>query len=195
MPTPSQRLIGLTGGIATGKTTVSHFLAHTYKLPVLDADIYAREAVKIGSPVLAEISRRYGQQILLANGALNRQALGAIIFQHPEERHWLEALVHPYVRQRFQTEMAILEAGTIVLAIPLLFEAKLTDLVTEIWVVSCPYEQQLGRLMKRDRLNLKQAQARINAQMPLKQKIAAADVVLDNSGTIEDLLHQVDSAI
>jgi dephospho-CoA kinase len=191
----TKRIIGLTGGIATGKTTVANYLASAYNLPILDADIYAREAVSVDSPILLEIAQRYGKQILLADGNLNRQKLGEIIFNNQEERNWVEGLIHPYVGDRFLEKIAVSSAQTLVLVVPLLFEAGMTHLVTEIWVVSCSEQQQLERLMQRNNLTLEQAQARIISQMPITEKIARADVVLDNSSTLEVLLKQVDAAI
>jgi dephospho-CoA kinase len=190
-----KRLIGLTGGIATGKTTVAKYLAETYKLPILDADIYARDAVAVGSPILNAIAQRYGDDILLSNGELNRQKLGEIVFKNQTERLWIESLIHPYVRGKFNQEIANTPAETLVLVIPLLFEAGITDVVTEIWVVSCSESQQLERLMQRNNLTLEQAQARINSQMPLAEKVTRADVVLDNSQTLEKLLSQIDIAV
>ena len=189
-----KRIIGLTGGIATGKTTVSNYLAHRYQLPVLDADIYAREAVQVGSPIHSKICDRYGSGVQLPDGTLNRKRLGEIVFSNPAQRQWLEQQIHPYVRDRFQSDLNTLVAPTIVLVVPLLFEAGMTDLVTEIWVVSCSAEQQLRRMIERDRLSLEQAQSRINSQLPLAEKVARADVVLDNSSTPEALLKQVDLA-
>jgi dephospho-CoA kinase len=191
----SQVRIGLTGGISTGKTTVSRYLSEVYQWPILDADLYARGAVQPGSPVLQEIVRRYGQGILLPDRALNRKQLGEIIFNHPEEKRWVEAQIHPYVRDRFLAELQPLTDPIVVLAIPLLFESQMTDLVNQIWVVSCSPQQQLERLMARDRLSPEQARSRIHSQMPLAQKIAAADIVFDNSSTVEALLEQVDRAI
>ncbi|WP_317106733.1 dephospho-CoA kinase [Chroococcidiopsis sp. SAG 2025] len=189
------RIIGLTGGISTGKSTVSQYLANEYHLPVLDADIYAREAVQLGSPILNAIAQRYSTDILQADGTLNRQQLARIIFNDSTEKQWLEEQIHPYVRDRFEQEIKKLSVSTVVLVIPLLFEAEMTDLVTEIWVVSCLPQQQIGRLIQRDNLTLEQAQARINSQMPLSEKCDRADVVLDNSSTFEDLKQQVDLAI
>lgn len=194
----------MTGGIGTGKTTVSHYLATAYNLPVLDADIYARVAVERGSPLLKAIALRYGSDILLADGTLNRRQVGEIVFNSSVERRWLEQLIHPYVRDRLVEAIDELSLGNIpartqphpvVLVIPLLFEAEMTDLVTEIWVISCSEQQQLERLMQRDKLTLEQAQARINSQLPIAEKAALADVVLDNSTTQEALLKQVDAAI
>ncbi|KAB8319410.1 dephospho-CoA kinase [Tolypothrix campylonemoides VB511288] len=191
----TKHIIGLTGGIATGKTTVANYLASTYNLSILDADIYAREAVSVDSPILLEIAQRYGKQILLADRNLNRQKLGEIIFKNQKERNWVEDLIHPYVGDRFLEEIAVSSAETLVLVVPLLFEAGMTHLVTEIWVVSCSEQQQLERLMRRNNLTLEQARARIMSQMAITEKIARADVVLDNSSTLEVLLKQVDAAI
>lgn len=199
-----RQIIGLTGGIGTGKSTVSHYLATAYQLPVLDADIYARVAVQIGSPVLKAIALRYGSDILLPDGTLNRRQLGQIVFSNLDERHWLEQQIHPYVRDRLveaidelslQNKGARSHSHPVVLVVPLLFEARMTDLVTEIWVVSCSRQQQLERLMQRDQLTEEAAQIRINSQLPIEEKAALADVVLDNSDTQDALLEQVDAAL
>jgi dephospho-CoA kinase len=191
----TKRIIGLTGGIATGKTTVTNYLASAYNLPILDADIYAREAVSLGSPILGAIAGRYGEQILLADGSLNRQKLGEIIFNHQDERNWIDNLIHPNVRDRFVKAITESSLQTLVLVVPLLFEAGMTDLVTEVWVVHCSQEQQLQRLIQRNHLNREQAQARINSQLSIEKKVAHANVVLDNSSTLEVLLKQVDVAL
>ncbi|MEH2044596.1 dephospho-CoA kinase [Nostoc sp.] len=191
----TKRIIGLTGGIATGKTTVTNYLASTYSLPILDADIYAREAVSLGSPILGAIAQRYGEQILLPDGSLNRQKLGEIIFNRQDERNWIEDLIHPYVRDRFLKAIAQSSSQILVLVVPLLFEAGMTDLVTEIWVVHCSQEQQLQRLIQRNHLNREQARARINSQFSIEEKVTHADVVLDNSSTLKVLLEQVDVAL
>lgn len=191
----TKRLIGLTGGIATGKSTVANYLATAYNLPILDADIYARDAVSINSPILAQIVKRYGKKILLADGNLNRAKLGEIIFNQPEERQWVENVIHPYVRNCFAQAIHESSASTLVLVIPLLFEAGLENLVSEIWVVSCSEEQQKQRLIQRNNLTHEQAANRINSQLPISEKIARADVILDNSSTLELLLQQVDEVI
>jgi len=194
--TMQKRLIGLTGGIATGKTTVSDYLSHRYQLPILDADIYAREAVSIGSPILGKILQRYGDRVKLADGTLNRKALGDIIFHDIGEKQWLEQQIHPFVRQRFQEEVEKSDSEVIVLAIPLLFEANLTDTVTEIWVVYCTYQQQIGRLISRNNLSESEAIARITNQLPITEKVAKADVVLDNNAPeLEKLYQQIDKTL
>ena len=190
------RLIGVTGGIGTGKSTVTDYLHARYDLPIWDADLYARSAVAVGSPILEAIARRYGTNILQSDGTLDRRRLGEIIFNDDTERHWLESHIHPYVRTCFETELSHLAPdATAVLAIPLLFEARMTDLVTEIWVVSCDRTTQLNRIMTRDRLCAAAAIARIDSQMTLADKIAQADVNLDNSTTLADLERQIDDRL
>ncbi|QHV01312.1 dephospho-CoA kinase [Synechocystis sp. CACIAM 05] len=192
---PRQRLIGLTGGIATGKSTVTDYLQQKYSIPILDADLYARQAVEPGSEILVAIAERYGPEILDQQGQLKRQALGEIVFNNAEEKQWLESQIHPFVGQCFRSALAQLkQEQTVLLSIPLLFEAQLTDWVTEIWVVTCGPQQQVERLIKRNGLTEAEALARITSQMPLAEKVALADVVLDNSGQIADLEPQIDQA-
>jgi dephospho-CoA kinase len=193
-----KRVIGLTGGIGMGKTTISDYLGSVHQLPVLDADLYAREAVEPGSTVLTEITERYGSGVLLSNGHLDRKRLGEIIFDSLAERLWLEQRVHPYVRDRLEKNLQALltqHHSTVVLVIPLLFEARMTDLVTEIWVVQSPEAKQVEHLMQRDRLTLEQVQSRISSQMPIEQKVSRADIVIENSADLEFLFHQVDLAL
>ena len=195
MENETKRLIGLTGGIATGKTTVSNYLMQKNCLPILDADVYAKEAVERDSPILKNVFDRYGDKVILPDLSLNRSALGEIIFNNPKEKRWLESQIHPYVRDRFQQELQHATTNTIVLDIPLLFEANLTDTVTEIWVVNCDRSIQIDRLQQRNGLTQAQAEARIDSQLPLAEKVAAADVVLNNDRDLDYLFNQIDSAI
>jgi len=190
-----RRIIGLTGGIATGKSSVSDYLHRVYQVPVLDADQYARDAVSQNSPMLTLIQKRYGEQILQADGSLDRSRLGEIIFNQPSEKEWLEQQIHPYVCQRIETELSQLSANLVLVVVPLLFEAKMTDLVTEIWVVTCSPEQQLARVMQRDGLSETDARSRIASQMPLTEKVAQADVVIHNQTTLDELQQQVDQQL
>jgi dephospho-CoA kinase len=191
-----QRIIGLTGGIATGKSTVADYLARVHQLPVLDADLYARQAVEPGSAVLGAIADRYGPDILHTDHTLNRGKLGEIVFNQPEEKVWLEQQIHPVVRQCFATAMADLrEAPVVVQVIPLLFEANLTGQVSETWVVTCPETMQRQRLMARNGLSTDQANARIQSQMSLAEKVARADVAIDNAADLPTLFLQVDEAL
>ena len=188
-----QRRIGLTGGIASGKSTAGRWLEQQAGLPVLDADLYAREALAPGSAGEAAVLQRYGEavQSVSADGdapRLDRAALGRLVFSDPAERTWLEQLVHPVVRQRFEAELARLaDAPVVVLMIPLLFETGLEVLCSEVWLVNCEPGQQLSRLMERSGLSEVEAGVRIAAQWPLCRKRTLADVVLDNRGEVSAL--------
>ena len=188
-----QRIIGITGGIATGKTTVSDYLHNTYGLPILDADLYARQALT--GDRLSKISDRYGKLILDDQGNLDRRKLGAIVFDSEIERHWLEALIHPYVKDCLISTAKSLAPSTVVMVIPLLFEAKMQDLVTEIWVITCDRQQQIQRLINRNHLSEREAIQRIASQMSQAEKIELADVVIINSDDSKKLFWQVDQAL
>jgi dephospho-CoA kinase len=178
-----QRRIGLTGGIASGKSTVARLLADQQGLPILDADVYAREALAPGRPATLAVLARYGERVRgpAAADSIDRAALGRIVFAEPRERHWLEQLLHPLVRQRFETELVRLAAEpALLLVIPLLFEAGLEGLCREIWLVDCDEAQQRQRLMTRDGLNAAEAEARLAAQWPLSRKRGLADRLIDN---------------
>ena len=212
-----QRRIGLTGGIATGKSSVARLLADRHGLPVLDADGYAREALAPGSPGARAVLERYGGKVRPgaegapaealggsprpgpnsdAGVAIDRAALGRIVFADPLERRWLEGLVHPLVRQRFSAELERLaEAPTVVLMVPLLFEAGLESLCSEVWLVDCDEHQQLERLIGRDRLSAAEARARIAAQWPLARKRPLVERCIDNSGNPQDLEAAVRAAL
>lgn len=200
---PSSRIIGLTGGIASGKSTVAKYLEQQHHCTILDADLYARDAVAPSSPLLQLIQDRYGAKILDPKRELNRQQLGQIIFNDEHERQWLEQLIHPYVRQQLEqqrthylNQQAFSTASTVlVMVIPLLFESHMDNLVTEIWVVSCSTSQQQQRLMDRNNLSFQQANARIQSQWPLEDKIARASVVLHNRCDRAQLYRQIDAAI
>jgi dephospho-CoA kinase len=188
----NRRIIGLTGGIAAGKSEVGKIVASS-GFPIADADIIARDAVAPGSLALAQIAQRYGFSILLDDGNLNRSALAQILFQDTDERQWIEHCIHPFVRQKLldfskqHTEACLI--------VPLLFEAKMTDLVTEIWVVTCSPETQRQRLAQRDHLDPQHIEARLQSQWPLSQKAALATVVLDNNGDLDALVTQVHRAL
>ena len=195
-----QRRIGLTGGIASGKSTVGHWL-EARGLPLLDADRFAREALAAGSAGARTVLQRYGAAVQAAGSdpaeaQLDRSALGRIVFHDPSERLWLEQLVHPLVRQRFDEALQQLTAApALVLMIPLLFEAGLEGLCSEIWLVDCDPATQLQRLMTRDQLNEADARARLGAQWPLERKRPLADLVIDNRGGPEALEPQLATAL
>ena len=188
-----QRIIGITGGIATGKTMVSDYLHHTYGLPILDADLYAREALT--SDRLLKVKDRYGKIILDDQGNLDRRKLGTIVFESDCDRKWLETLIHPYVQECLVSEAKRLAPSTVVMVIPLLFEAKMENLVTEIWAIACDSQQQMQRLINRNHLSKNEAIQRISSQMSQSEKIEIADVVIINSDNIEELFFQVDKAL
>ncbi len=190
-----QKCIGLTGGIATGKSTVADYLKNKYRFPILDADQYAREAVLPGSPILQTLIARYGPVIASLDGSLNRALLADIIFSNDQEKAWVEAQIHPFVRARFEQEILARPEPLLILVIPLLFEANLTHLVSEVWVVTCQEPQQLERLVNRNGLSKEQAQKRQQSQWPLAQKEGLADVILDNSGDVASLLGQIDQVV
>ena len=188
----SQRRIGLTGGIASGKSSVGHWLERQ-GLPVLDADQFAREALEPGRDATNTVLQRYGSTVQAEGGvAIDRAALGRIVFQDPAERHWLEQLIHPIVRDRFNQALTLhAKTPAVVLMIPLLFEAGLESLCTEIWLVDCDESQQLERLLARNGISPADAQARIAAQWSLSRKRELADVLIDNRGTEQKLSQQL----
>ncbi|WP_413308338.1 dephospho-CoA kinase [Bacillus sp. 1P10SD] len=180
-------VIGLTGGIASGKSTVSTMFKEM-NIPVVDADVEARLAVKKGEAAYFQIIDTFGKDILLEDGEIDRQKLGSIIFHQEEKRRLLNEIVHPQVRKRMMGQVeAARQSGAevIVLDIPLLFESKLTYMVEKTILVYVDYDIQLERLMKRNNLSADDAKARIQSQMPLNEKIKLADAVIDNNGSIE----------
>ena len=190
-----QRRIGLTGGIASGKSSVGKLLQEKHGLAVLDADRYARDALAPGTTASQAVLNRYGQK-LFCGDHLDRKALGEIVFNNPNERLWLEQLVHPVVKQKMDQEIIKLaDAKAIVLMIPLLFETGLDSLCTEIWLVDCDEKQQIERLITRDNCTNQQALARINAQWPLARKRLLADRVINNRNGSDELEIEVAVAL
>jgi dephospho-CoA kinase len=196
-----QRRIGLTGGIASGKSSVARLLQQNHGLPLLDADVEARQALAPGSPAARAVIDRFGAAVVApgskpAAAVLNRAALGQIVFHDAQQRAWLEQLVHPIVRARFAQQLqALAAAPVVVLVVPLLFEAGLQDQCSEVWLVDCDDQQQLARLMARDDLSAADAQARIAAQWPLARKRPLAQVLINNRGQAEALPAQVARAL
>ncbi|CAI8955808.1 MULTISPECIES: dephospho-CoA kinase [Bacillus] len=186
-------VIGLTGGIASGKSTVSQMFCELH-IPVIDADIIAREVVEQGKEAYKEIVDVFGEEILQADGELDRPKLGSIVFHNEEKRLRLNKIVHPAVRKEMnvQKDMYIKEGmQAVVLDIPLLFESKLTSLVDQILVVAVAPSTQLERLMKRNGFIEEEAKARIDSQMSLAEKITLADKVIYNDGTIAETKAQL----
>ena len=193
---PPQRRIGLTGGIASGKSSVAALLEKR-GCPVLDADCYAREALAQGTSASEAVVARYGERIKKdGTSDIDRAGLAAIVFNDPNERSWLEELIHPIVQQRFDEALRSLpEAPIVILMIPLLFEAGLEAWCSEIWVVRCTALQQRERLMARNNCTEAEAMQRIEAQWPIDDKVHRADHVINNSGLIDGLQDQLDTLL
>ncbi|GGJ72428.1 dephospho-CoA kinase [Anoxybacillus voinovskiensis] len=184
--------IGLTGGIASGKSTVANMLKE-WNIPVVDADRIAREAVNVGEEAYVRIVETFGKDILQKNGEIDRAKLGALIFHDEEKRNQLNAIVHPAVRKKMleQRDEILQKNPVVVLDIPLLFESNLTHFVDKIIVVYVDDAIQLERLMKRNGFSQEEALARIHSQMPLSEKKVYADAVIDNNGTIDQTRQQL----
>ncbi|KML16474.1 dephospho-CoA kinase [Bacillus sp. LK10] len=190
-------VIGLTGGIASGKSTVSQMIKEK-GIRVVDADIIAKEAVSKGSAALHQIVQTFGEEVLLPNGELNRQQLGAIIFSDEEKRKKLNAIVHPEVRKEMleQRDEGVSNNETfVVLDIPLLFESKLEGLVDRIIVVYTTPDLQLSRLMNRNDLSEEEALKRIHSQQPLDEKCQKADRVIENTKDLAFMRKQLENIL
>ncbi|MCM3116667.1 dephospho-CoA kinase [Neobacillus sp. MER 74] len=186
-------VIGLTGGIASGKSTVSNFFKEM-NITVVDADIEARLAVMKGEAAYFKIIAEFGEDILLADGEIDRPKLGSIIFHQVKKRQLLNDIVHPEVRRRMKDQVETAKKNgeeVVVLDIPLLFESKLTYMVDKTLLVFVDNETQLKRLMARNNLSVMDAEARIHSQMPLSDKLRLADAVINNNGSVEDTKKQL----
>ncbi|HEJ8725688.1 dephospho-CoA kinase [Staphylococcus aureus] len=177
------KVIGLTGGIASGKSTVSELLS-VIGFKVVDADKAAREAVKKGSKGLAQVREVFGDEAIDENGEMNRRYMGDLVFNHPEKRLELNAIIHPIVRDIMEEEkQEYLKQGyNVIMDIPLLFENELENTVDEVWVVYTSESIQMDRLMQRNNLSLEDAKARVYSQISIDKKSRMADHVIDNLG-------------
>ena len=191
------RIFGLTGGLASGKSTVAaRFRARG--VPVIDADQLARDVVAVGTPGLAAVVGAFGPGVLRPDGALDRAAVAALVFSDASKRRALNAIVHPRVAAASAEKIAALEAEGVTLACyeaPLLVENGLADGLRPLVVVAVPEDVQVARAMVRDASTREQAQARIAAQLPLSAKVAAADYVIDNAGTREETERKADEVL
>ncbi|AIQ34864.1 dephospho-CoA kinase [Paenibacillus sp. FSL R5-0345] len=187
-------IIGLTGGIASGKSTVSALLV-SKGARLVDADVIAREVMLPGHEVLAAAVKQFGSEILSPDGTLNRGKLGDIVFQDPAALQALNNLTHPAIRREIKERMNSMEEEDpkklTIVDIPLLFESGLENMFHEILVVYVPREVQIARLMERNGLSLEQAEARLNAQMDIEAKRNKADYIIDNSGELAHTEQQV----
>ena len=190
------RRIALTGGIATGKSYVAARLREA-GVPIVDADVLAREVVTPGSPALAAIRRRFGPDAVRRDGTMDRIRVGQIVFKDKRARLDLEAIIHPAVIKAIQDFFNALPKRTpfAVADIPLVFETGREKEFDAIVVVACPREMQLQRLMERNKLSKADAEKRLAAQLPIDQKVKKATYVINNAGTFEETDAQVDELI
>lgn len=189
--------IGLTGGVGSGKSTVSSYM-HELGIPVIDGDKLAREAVIPGSRAMAEMRKAFGPHIFLPDGSLNRLKMGEIVFNDEEKRQKLNSIIHPFIWHRTREELIrAQEEGfpVVVLDMPLLLEISWQLRVEEVWLVEVPLEVQIARVISRDGFTREQVMERIGKQMPTTNKMNYADVIIDNSCSVEDTRRQVREAL
>ncbi|MFD0870142.1 dephospho-CoA kinase [Paenibacillus residui] len=190
--------IGLTGGIASGKSTVASILVERGAV-LVDADRIAREVVLPGTELLEQVANRFGQAILNPDGSLNRKKLGEIVFADDAARKDLEGLLHPQIRlgmkQRMQEAEDTDPGRLVVVDVPLLYESGLQHMFEQVMVVYVPRSKQLERLMARDGITAAQAEQRLNAQMDIEKKKELADIVINNEGSLTDTIRQIDHFI
>jgi dephospho-CoA kinase len=183
----SRWVLGVTGGIGAGKTAITNQL-QVWGIEIVDADVIAREVVALGKPALAKITARFGQDILLTDGNLDRAKLRDIIFTEPSQKEWLNNLLHPIIRQSIIDALSQSTSAYVVLSAPLLFENGLQKYCDHTLLVDVPVEVQLARTSKRDNVDAAQVNAIIAAQMPRQEKRSLADDIIDNSGALEQTL-------
>ena len=180
-----QRRIGLTGGIASGKSTIAKYIKEYIDIPILDADQYSKDLIKPKSNCYKKVIAYFGTQIVdqhSSENEINRALLKKIIFENSIHRKWIQNLLHPLIKEKMIEKCNQFDKNKILLlVIPLLFEAKFTDICTEIWLVKCPKEVQKKRLMKRNIISENEAEKIINLQLNFEDKSKFSDVILDNS--------------
>lgn len=186
----SKFVVGLTGGIGSGKTTVANLFA-AEGITLVDADIVAREVVAPGSKGLETIVTHFGAEILTPEGELDRAKLRQRIFSHPEEREWLNQLLHPMIRQEMLAQVEKATSAYVIMVVPLLFENGLDRLVNRTLVVDISPELQINRTVKRDNVDVSQVNNIISSQCSRSEKLARADDIIDNQGEISTLKREV----
>ncbi|MGV3084555.1 dephospho-CoA kinase [Enterococcus dispar] len=185
-------ILGITGGIASGKSTVVNvFKAKGF--PIVDGDIVARKIVEPGKPALLAIKEAFGPEVITPTGELDRKKLGDIVFEDSAKRQQLNRIMNPYLRQQIKEEMALAkkQSPLVIADIPLMYEGHYDHYMDEVAVVYVDFLQQKKRLMARDNIDEKMAEAKINSQMPLAKKRELADTVFNNNGSKEETSQQV----
>ncbi len=185
-----KRLIGLTGNIACGKSTVLRQL-HRLGARTIDADEMIHAILRKGGPAYDPVAAEFGPGILGEDGEIDRRALGRIVFSDPQKLRRLEEIEHPIVRRAIEKEIAEANEPVVVLDAIKLIESGWADKCDAVWVVTCRRDQQIERLVRTRGYSLQEAEQRVDAQAPQEQKVARADVVIDNSGTLEETRRQV----
>lgn len=183
-------VIGLTGGIATGKTTVSNYLKEL-GYSIIDADVIARQVVEPGTKGLRMITDTFGEKVLTSDGQLDRHHLAQLVFTSSEQLQQLNRILQPIIRERIQELISTSKDSVVVIDVPLLYEQHYEDLCDVVMVVSVQPQQQLERLMNRNHLTMDEAKNRVASQIPLSSKERLADVVIDNNGSVEETRQQV----
>lgn len=179
-------IIGLTGGIGSGKSTVAEMFA-ALGVPIIDMDRIARQIVEPGQPALTRITREFGTSVLNADGQLNRRKLREVIFDNADKRRRLEAILHPLIRQETNRQLAELDAVYCIVVIPLLLESNQHSLVDRILVIDVPETLQISRTMQRDGVSASEVHNILAAQVDRNSRLAAADDVIDNSADLEQI--------
>ncbi len=191
-----KKVIGLTGGIACGKTTVSNILKELGAF-IIDADEISREVVRKGAPALVEITSEFGNSYLLTDGELNRKKMGELVFSDSEALTKLNKITHPQIVRKIQNEIKWSKENSdhrvIIVDAALLIENNLTELVDELWLVTTSEHIQINRIMKRDSITKKEAKLRIESQMTIEEKKKFADNIIDNSVSLERLNKRITS--
>jgi dephospho-CoA kinase len=190
---PTRAIIGLTGNIGTGKSTVARMLAKL-GADAIDADKVAHQVIRAGTPGHAAVVEAFGPEVLAPDGEIDRKRLGARVFADPTALARLEAIVHPAVIEAVARRIGDSTADVVVVEAIKLIEAGMADAYDSIWVTTCRQEQQLQRIMDERGLNRAEAEQRVQAQPPQEEKIARADVVIDNSGSLSETQRQVQAA-
>ncbi len=183
-------IVGLTGGIASGKSTVAALFQEHFNIGIVDADVIAREVVKPGSTGLAKIAEHFGEQILEPSGLLDRTALRERIFSNQDDKKWLDELLHPMIRNRMKSELNQITTPYALLVVPLMVENNLQSMTDRVLVVDVSEQVQISRTVKRDKVSPEQAKAILNSQASRKQRLECADDVILNDGNTA-LLPQV----